>query len=192
MAEPTFLVILSTLTSCVGIFAAALMFRSYQIDNFREKIFTLRDEVFLYSYDQGLVDHCSHRNFRDLLNCLLRYAEKVTFAHMVTLLLAKRILNISSELDADPMAEWESAVSHLAQDQQTKFYAFNKRAIGLVVKHIIVRSAFFWLFAALVVISRVFNGQMAASTSVVKNAVRSLVPVQLLEAEALRTGRGSP
>jgi hypothetical protein len=186
MVETTFISTLSILVSLVGICAAVFMFRSYQIDKFREKIFSLREEIFLYAFDEGLVDDCAHRNLRNLLNSLLRYAHKVNFSHMIALLIAKRVLKLSFHSEVAPMAAWEAAVAKLTTDQQEKFNYFNKKAMNLVIKHIILRSVLFWVFAICAVTPRIVRGQLVASVSRVKVAIRSLVPVRLFEAEALR------
>jgi hypothetical protein len=193
MMEPGAVVALSTLVSIVSLVAVGLMFRSYQVDKFREKIFSLREELFLYSFDEGLVDDAVYRNFRELLNSLLRYAHKVTFPHMAVLLLTKRFLRISLDQEVEPMIEWRKAVKKLTTVQQDKFAYFDKKVTGLMIKHIVSRSVLFWVFAVCAVAPGLVRQKIAVSSrqivlsfDIIKSAVRALVPVRLLEAEAIR------
>jgi hypothetical protein len=192
MTDHEFVTATSLFFSAFGLVIVGLLFRAYQLDNFREQIFALREEVFLYALDQELLESPAYRDFRALLNGTLRYAHKVTFAHMAVLVLMKRLFNLPLGKEKSPMKNWAKAVEGLCPEQKAEFQRFNVVAAELLVKKIAFTSVFFWVFALcialpLVVRDRLLtSGQPQMAFEKLKGAIQTSIPLNLLEAEALK------
>ena len=192
MTDHEFIVAVSLFSSVLGLIAVGYLFRSYQLDAFREQVFALREEVFLYAIDHRLIDSQAYRGFRALLNGTLRYAHKATFPHMVLLAVMKRVFKLPADRENDPMKAWVKALDDLCPEQKAEFLRFNNAAATLFVKRIAFSSVLFWVFAISVALPLVIsdrlltNGQPGMAWTKLKGAIRTRMPLDLLEAEALK------
>lgn len=183
---------LSLFISIIGLLCVYRLFRSAQLDRFREEVFSLREDIFLYAFDQNLLDNPAHREFRALLNGTLRFAHKATFEHMICLRLTKRIFKASAQKEENPMKAWALAVHALSPEQMETFHRYNRQFVGLLVKRIAFSSLLFWPYALWLGVRIVatkpitLSRQPKSAFKKLEKAVQKHLPLNLLEAEALR------
>lgn len=172
--------------SLVCLWGLAWAFRDYQEDNLRDQLFALRDEMFLYADDEGLMDSPAHQNLRALMNGLIRYTHRVTFLRVLVLLTLRHLAGVKIP-EAPSFKKWNAAVAKLPLQQREKFKTFHHRAGALMIKHIVLTSPLMWLVVASIVLYLIFN---RTKTMLFDRAVESISgqgrAIALLEAEAVR------
>jgi len=174
--------------SAIGLLIVVLLMRAHLVDSFRDQLFALRDEMFLYACDQGLLDSPAHANLRLLMNGMIRYAHRTSLARLVALNLARKLFNI--QLKVPPaFREWVAAVNELPTAQAQRFREFHAKAMILAVKHMMSASPFLWLvtilLGAYIAVSRSTRMVLNATA----NALRRRMPEALLESEAFKAAR---
>jgi hypothetical protein len=143
--------------------------RPYRLDALREKLFALRDELFLLaSQDRALpFEHPAYRCLRDDLNGMIRFAEKMTFFRAVLLW-----LSIPREI---AQSDWEKELRGLPLHTQRNLLRIRSAAALAVSDHVVHGSP---ILLVLLALSRV-NHFMKKFY----NRLRSWVP-RPLEAQA--------
>jgi hypothetical protein len=160
------------------------LFTGYREDSFRDQLFTLRDEMFLYALDEGILETPAHEKLRLLINYLIRYAHRVSFGRMVLLDLSQHLFGIKP---SPPRLynELVKAVDELPADQARRLRGFHDSATTLMWKHMVAGSPTLWLgYVAFQAEVLIFKSKRAFIDRVVKALTRRL---DLLEADALRT-----
>lgn len=79
---------ISVLISIAGLLAlfylAFWMYRDYQVDRFRQQIFSFRDELFDYAAAGKIsFDHPAYTLMRRTMNGYIRFAHQMTFTHLL-------------------------------------------------------------------------------------------------------------
>lgn len=187
MTDMEFISTLSLIASVICVLLLIKAFGYYQLDNFRERMFALREEVFLFALEEGLLESEAYKNFRIILNSLLRYGHRISFSRMLLLFLGKKYFKISPRTTSNPVFEWKQAAARLPVPQREKFQQFDSDAMGLVVRYMALRSVVFWGVVVVGLVCLFVKGQMFMSFSKLKAAIESQMPVNLLEEEALRS-----
>jgi hypothetical protein len=105
--------------------------RNLRLDSFRNDVFEIRDEMFLYAA-QGNVrfDHPAYTMLRSRMNVVLRYAHEFTLTKVCVVLLTQDLTN-------KPFAGWQSEVDTLAPEIQEKMREFNRRVAEAMLCHMI-------------------------------------------------------
>jgi len=132
------------LKSCVGLaFLWLFIFRfwrDYRLDSFRENVFAMRDQLFIYAAQAGVgFDDPAYALLRDRMNSLLRYAHEFTFIRLVL------AVGFSSGENAEVIA-LKKAMALLPGETRQKLDEFNTRLVVAIVEYTILRSFFFFLF----------------------------------------------
>lgn len=61
-------------------------FRDYRVDAFRERLFRLREDLFLFAANGGIpFEHPAYRILRSTINGMIRYAERISLAWLISL-----------------------------------------------------------------------------------------------------------
>lgn len=186
MSAPELLTAMSIIVSLVFLLVEWFLFSGYRADNFRDQLFTLRDEMFLYALDEGIADTPAYENLRLILNRLIRYAHRVSLGRLVLLDLCRRLLRITPS--TPPLyAEWDEAVAALPPNQARRFRDFHDTAMLLMMKHIISGSPLLWVgFVVIASHIVIFKSTRIFLDRIVSALTRRLPSLDLLEADALR------
>jgi hypothetical protein len=121
-------------------FVAYYLWRDYRHDSFREDMFSLRDELFLYAANGHIpFDHPAYTILRDRINALLRHGHDLTLTRLTLLLLIVR--DSKSELTT----RWEGAVAQLPVDTKEVMERFDVRVAIYVFQHVVYYSLFRYL-----------------------------------------------
>jgi hypothetical protein len=134
------------LIACVG--AAGCWFlwfffiKDYRVSNFRESLFSLRDELVECVAEGHLTyEHPAYVELRSLINGMLQFAHKVTFLSLIT-----SARNPSADdPDQSPYRRWKDAVDHLAPDAKTRVESIHSRLWSTFMGQLVTGSLF--LFA---------------------------------------------
>src|SRR5260221_5334180 len=144
--------------------AVYYLWRDYRSDAFREDIFSVRDEMFLWAARRNIsFDHPAYRILRDRMNVLLRHAHEFTLTRMAI------ILTTHSAEKSEILMRWEAAVEELPEETQEKIREFNARVAIFVLQHVVYYSFFRYMvlrpitFFVKVRVRKVFESPKVAS-----------------------------
>jgi len=169
------------------------LYSGYRADNLRDQLFTLRDEMFLYALDYGIVETPAHENLRLMLNSLIRYAHRVSLARLMLLDVSRRVFRLKPRRPA-LYVEWAKAVSELPANQAERMSRFHEEAMFLIFKHMITGSPLLWPAFPLVVVHDVISKSTRAFIDGTVSVISRRMPsVDLFEADAFSRpvrGRG--
>jgi hypothetical protein len=187
MSDVQFVAALSISVSWAFLLVIWWFIWGHRDDNLRDQLFTLRDEMFLYAFDQGIDDTAAYENLRLLLNGLIRYAHRVSLGRLLLLDLSRRVFKLQPS--APPAyAEWVQAVAALPADEAQHMRDFHDKAMLLIMKHMIAGSPLLWCAVGVVVFHVVvFKSTRVFIDSIVRSVRRRVPSLDLFEADALRT-----
>jgi hypothetical protein len=159
--------------------------KDYCLDSFREDIFAIRDDLFLYAAD-GNIDFGdpAYRILRNRLNVTLRYAHEFTLIRFVLALVV-----LSKVPNAETVA-WGKALASLPSGVQGSLIQYRSNFVLAFLKYVTLRSFFLYIVFELVEVLG-FCKQLASRYVLPKVAVG----VERLESEALAKDvrdRGGP
>lgn len=178
---------LSVGISLMILLALAMAYCSYRADNIRDKIFALRDEMFLYAYDNGLIDAPGYTHLRSLMNGLIRYGHHLSFARLISLSLCRRII-VRDNTPPDMYRDWIAAVEKLPISQREKIREFHTRSMFLLMQHLITGSIPLMGAAIVIGVWFLIVHQTKRLRERTTAALQGLMPpLNLLEVEALKT-----
>jgi hypothetical protein len=185
MFNAEFLAGMSIIVSLIFLLVEWRLFSGYRADNFRDQLFTLRDEMFLYALDEGIADTVAHENLRLILNRLIRYAHRVSLGRLLLLDLCGRLFR-NRPSTPRVYAQWSEALAALPADQAQHLLSFHNKAMVLMMKHVISGSPLLWLGCGLVAFYvHIFKSTRIFLDRIVNSLKRR--SLDLLETDALRT-----
>jgi hypothetical protein len=107
----------------------------YRNDAFRDDIFNLRDEMFLYAAQGNIsFDHPAYTRLRSRMNALLRHGNSLTLTRL--LILHATCKDAKSEW----FSAWETAMKELPEKTRMELEAFALRTTIFVLQHLIYNS----------------------------------------------------
>lgn len=187
MADAQFIATFSLISSLALLIVIWWLLAGYRADNLRDRLFALRDEMFLYAFDQGIIDTAAHENLRLLMNGLIRYAHRVSLARLLLLDMSQRAFRIRPSAPRI-YTEWVEAVAALPPDEAEHMRNFHDAAIFSIMKHMVSGSPALWLMSGMVVFHElVFESTRVFVDAIVRSVTRRFPSVGLFEADALRT-----
>src|SRR4029077_15335769 len=126
-------------------FFVFMLWKDYCLDDFRERIFTLRDELFLAA-TRGEIsfDDPAYKMFRERLNISLRYAHEFTLSKLF-LALAVPMFGTSEGL------AWEEHMKRLPEETKELLIRYRILLVSNVLRYMILRS---FVLAVLLLLSR--------------------------------------
>ena len=115
--------------------------RNYRVDAFREHLFSIRDEMFLYAAEGHIgFEHRAYVLLRNRMNALIRYGHQI---NLITLIIALLIRNPG--VSDGPFCEWQQAVASLSDEQQREIRDFSACVTEATLKHLLYSSFFLYL-----------------------------------------------
>jgi len=185
MSGAEFTAAMSVIISSGLLLVVCWLFSGYRADNLRDRLFTLRDEMFLYALDQGIANTPAHENLRLMMNSLIRYAHRVSFVRLLLLDISRRAFKLKPSVPG-LYVEWVEAVASLPADPAERMRGFHGKAMLLIVKHMITGSPPLWLASGVVVFHDIVSKSTRDFIDGIVSAVSRRVPsVDLFEADAL-------
>lgn len=159
-----------------------------RLDIFRQKMFSLRDELFDYAVAGNVkFDDPAYRLLRQSMNGNIRYGHQITFFRVFLNVLRWRLAEETPSMAWNQ--KWNQAIASVKNDDvRGKLMEFHNRSISLVIERLVVGSPL--LIAALVigiitmlVHSGLHNLQRVCEQAAVR-AVSYIVDPNLLQEEA--------
>lgn len=117
--------------------AVYYLWRDFRNDTFREDIFSVRDDMFLYAAQGNIsFDHQAYTILRNRMNGLLRHGHEFTLTRMALVLATHTIVK------PEALIRWEAAVEELPKETQDKMKEFNVCVAIFVLQHVVFYSFF--------------------------------------------------
>jgi len=137
-------VVLVSLLGLFGLWVVVYyLWTDYRSDSYREDIFSVRDEMFMYAAEGNVpFDHPAYTLLRTRMNGLLRHGHELTITRMLIIIAGSKGLRIDSN---HPFSEWKRSVQELRPDVQKQMKDFNLRVNIFVFQHLVFRSFFRYL-----------------------------------------------
>jgi hypothetical protein len=171
--------------------------KEYRVEAFRERLFSIRDELFLFAADGNVAfDNPAYTDLRDLINGMLRFAHRISF---LTLLTFARCSSPVAE-GANPYLRWKELLLTLDPSVRERLEHTHRGLVTAYMKQLVEGSVVVFpmammLFAGLYVrahLKRFFSPKETGSAdvkTVMLNDLARTLNTQVLEAEAYREGK---
>jgi hypothetical protein len=187
MSDAEFVAAFSVIISMTFVLVIWRWMSGFRDDNLRDQLFAVRDRMFLYALDQGIVDTPAHENLRLMMNSLIRYAHRVSLGRLMLLDISQRVFKIRPSPPAT-YVDWVKAVEALPPDEAERVRSFHDQAMLLIMKHMISGSPLLWCASGVVVFHVVvFKSTRVLIDGIVRAVTRRVPSVNLFEVDALRT-----
>ena len=111
------------------------------IDEFRENMFSLREEMFLYAAREGLLNDPAYTKLRDIMNGFIRFGHRLSLSYWLSRVVAAKCAGFDSPR-TDVLEQWDVAMSALPLSHSREFRNFHSVQMLLVLHYIITRSLF--------------------------------------------------
>lgn len=127
--------------SALGLVALSLfvfyLWRDYRLDVFREKLFNVRDALFLYALNNGIeFDDPAYSILRERMNIMLRFAHDLDLTRFLLVATLQPFTTENPDL-----VTWEMAVDALPSDQvKMRLREFRDRFVLVIFEHILLLS----------------------------------------------------
>lgn len=191
------------LVACAGAAACwSLWFyfiKEYRISAFRERLFSIRDELFAFAADDGVpFDSPAYLQLRDLINGMLQFAHRVSF---LTLLTSARNSS-SNPKNSNPHQRWKKSLEVLEPAAKERLEQIHEEIFSAYMKQLVEGSIVLFPIAVILFIGfslraqlkRYFSAQQTgrgdAKTAMVRDLARTL-DAQRLEEEAYRESKNN-
>ncbi len=156
--------------------------RGYRIDAFRQRLFSLRDELFDYAVNGSVsFDEPAYMMLRNRINGMIRFANRVTFLRLVLTMVAVRVFPkhfVSTN-------QWDQALDSVSSaDVRSQLSEFHRRMLVLVGIYLVTGSPILWIASALFLIVDLLQGMTKKASDLLGYASR--VPgLDVIEAQAV-------
>ncbi len=159
--------------------------RPYRIDKVRNELFDLRNDLFLYAAEGGVVfDDPAYRIQRDRLNALIRFAHIITVTRALIFMAAERYR--PNERVQSIQQKYLVAVSNLSESAQVKMRYIYDRTATILAWQLVSGSPLLLIAAAiylpLVAASKFLRRTPKESTGLI---VARELRVELIEEQAM-------
>jgi len=124
-----------------------LSFRQFFLDNLRQRLFAIRDELFDFAADGGIAfDHLAYRGLRDNINSLILFGDKLTFSRALFAALAAQPESaVVREYEL-----WTKAVDELQPLARRVVINTHVQAQMAVIRYLFARSLLLYLLSWLI------------------------------------------
>jgi hypothetical protein len=148
-----------------------------RLDGFRQKMFSIRDEVFDYAADGNIdFNHPAYVLLRRQMNGFIRYGHDLTVFRCLMTVVARKVSG--NEPQRSWFAEWQKALDTIEDDSVRKrMEDYHSRGMMLAIRRLLFGSPLLWCVTLL------FMGQMLLQGAA--KGVRQLVK---MAAEKVFTG----
>lgn len=130
---------LSTLVSAAGILFVLNRLRAVAVDDFRDRIFALRDDLFDRAAAGAIpFGHPAYGMLRRTMNGFLRWAERLRLLDAVLL---PAFTRREDRVTVNPFdARWKAATAHLSASDREWLESYRNRMRRLVIRYLVVGS----------------------------------------------------
>jgi len=130
------IIVVESILGLFGLWIAIFyLWRDFRNDSYREDIFAVRDEMFLYAADGNIpFDHRAYTLLRARMNGLLRHGHELTMTRLLIL------LAVYDEVRSESFNAWERAVEQLPDETRKHMKDFNLKVNIFVLQHLIYLS----------------------------------------------------
>jgi hypothetical protein len=185
-------VVIETASSLAGLVLLwLLLWPQLQIDTFRQGVFAVRDELFLYAASGKIgFDHAAYRLLRKSMNGYIRYGHRLGPFQMLLTVIEWRVLEIKPDLSW--FEKWESALKTIPDPEvREALKIFHRRAENLALTTVVSRSAILTGMVFITSIVLVLHGQARGLHQVMRRASKAVMMAlmmdpRLIEADAER------
>src|ERR1700733_5370308 len=137
MSSSNLSLIFQSVSALALLLVMLLVWRAEQrIDLFRQKMFTIRDELFDFAGGGGIdFQHPAYQLLRNSMNGFIRYAHRLTFFQL-SMTIAR--WNITEQVH--PLtwhSKWTEALDSLPINAETELRRFHGRAMDAVARHLV-------------------------------------------------------
>jgi hypothetical protein len=175
MMTATIIIALKSALGLLFIWVLVFFFwKDYCLDVFRDDVFAIRDELFLYAANGNVgFDHPAYKILRQRMNVALRYAHEFTFTRFVL------AITVLSKAPSPDNTAWEEALELLPSDVQKSLIQYLNTFAFTWLRYITLRSFFLYI---VVLLGRVVGGFKQATTRYI--LPKLVMGVERLESEA--------
>lgn len=161
------------------------LWRDYRLDSFRDHVFSIRDELFLYAAKQNIKFHDpAYTILRDRMNASLRYAHEFTMTRLL-------LVSGMHEPQKSPfLVKWEASVRELPEATQMKMREINVRYNEAMLQHVIYLSFLRYLVLRPVAVFNRLLVREAVESATIESSVERLES-DALQQDAHRLGRSA-
>lgn len=146
--------LLSLLLSSLGlIYLAFWGFRELRMDEFRQNVFRLRDELFDFAADGNIAfDHPAYKMLRSMMNGYIRFSHRGSLLHFVGLTLSTYFTNRSYFVSRSFDMELKEATASLDDETKAKLEEFREKTSLQLFQYLFLSSYTKMTIALLIVI----------------------------------------
>ena len=130
----------------IYLFALAGVFRLlrlYFIDALRERLFTIREDLFDYAADGSIgFDDPAYVKLRLVFNSLIRFADHLTGTRLLLLVVSSKVWTAPDNLD------WHHSFDSLSLEQRRRLVDLHAQATRAVAEHLMRTSLVPWFLLA--------------------------------------------
>ena len=133
---------MNMLISCISLlgiwFLVFWLFRDYNVDSFRQKMFSLRDELFDFATEGNIsFNHPAYGILRNSMNGMIRFGHKISLFNLMIIMFFRPD---SYEIGDSFSKRWEENTKELKTDVRKKLIQYRQRMNLMVMRHMILRS----------------------------------------------------
>ncbi len=176
----------------IALLVVFYVLRQIRLDDFRQKMFTLRDELFDFAADGHIsFNDPAYVLLRRQMNGMIQYAHQLTLFRVLATGAARSVAGLSDSFEWNN--EWESALDSLPVQTEQKLNQFHERGMMLAARYFLLGSpnllASMFVVACVLLTGEMFKRSAVGLRSLLKNAARVILkgPLdqRLIEEEAV-------
>ena len=127
---------LHAIAAATALLGLAWLYQRYRIDRFRNELFAVRDELFLFAAQNNLINDPGYRELRKVFNGMLRFCHRLTFMQLM-------LAPVSA--GSEPFQEWLSLIGKLPNAQRDQLISYHFRMLEMGMRFVILGSPLGWL-----------------------------------------------
>jgi len=189
MNQPAVVELMKLSLTAFGFWGLAFwLYRDYRIDSTRQKLFTVRGELFDYALDAGLAfDHPAYALLRLRMNRLIRFGHRFTSVGLVAFWASRSF--IGGEPIDELSDDWEAAVATVESSEvRDRLREFSARATHIMVQRLVYGS---WVLLVGLAIFAIGLALKGAATNALDRFSQTILGGTFLEAELAKARGGA-
>jgi hypothetical protein len=155
------------------------LLHAQSVDELRSRLFSLRDEMFLYALDHGLLSNPAYCELRNEMNGLIRYGHKLTITQVLILTITSKFYSVERFLTPT----WTAHLNTLSDEDQKVLLSFDDKQKPIVITYLAYRSIVLHILMRIATLYLKITNQSGRKENVVK-LMSSHLPWRSLENEA--------
>lgn len=159
--------------SVVALIWAFLIFKvipDWRLDGFRQKMFSIRDEMFDYAADGNIsFDHPAYIMLRHQMNGFIRHGHQLTVFRCLMMVAIRKVQG--APLKTSWHSEWEKSLDSLKGDEiRGVLKSFYQRSMWLAAKRLLFGSPLLWFITLLFMVQLLLQGMAKGIRDLVRMA----------------------